>query len=735
MSDTEQETRCFGCFAEKAGVNPCPQCGFDETAPRAANALPLGTVLADQYSVGRVLGKPGGFGITYLGFDRHLQTTVAIKEYLPRDLATRGGDGSTVLPHTLDEQSLFDYGLKQFLAEAQTLAQLDHPNIVRVRQFFASNRSAYLVMDYYRGVSLAEHLDSQPATDGRRRLPEAAALALMQPILDGLRAVHDKGFLHRDIKPQNIYLAQTDSGGVRPILLDFGTARLAMGERSRSMSVVISPGFAPFEQYHRSGRQGPFTDIYGAAAVLYWMLTGLTPPEATERVHADDLAPAASFGVSAAVSTALARALAMDPAARPQTVVALQAQLRGATHADTAGAGTVHAADVGAEGMPPPEHFAQLAAKASQASPEPPRSSSTQRDAAAPAGPRRGADAARRIAAAAVVAALLAGGGFAVWQGYQESRANTDAAAFAAAQREDTAAAYRAYLERCAAGGCGHHAAARARLAALEAQADRDQQDAAAYATARAADNAATYRAYLEGCEAYGCGHRDAAQARIAALADAARERRDRTAFGAARAVGTAAAYRAYLRGCAADGCGHRADAEQQLDKRLREDRDDADYARARADDSVPAYRRYLEACAANGCAHRVDAERRLERLIAAAATSRCRGGYLSAAQLRALLSGRTAYGRRIDVAEPYGWKEYQADNGTAYFQRDGKHYIRGRWKTAGDLVCWCYGTCREYQCKRVYANSDCSALYYEDPDTGARKSRVDSLRQGDHTN
>ena len=266
-----------------------------------------------------------------------MQTRVAIKEYLPRDLAVRAPDGSSILPHTVEEGGLFRYGLEQFLAEARTLARMDHPNIVRVRHFFEANRSAYLVMDYYRGLSLAEHLERSEQRGGPGRLSERNALALTLPILDGLRAVHAKGFLHRDVKPQNIYLARTDSGGVRPILLDFGAARQAVGERSRSLSVVISPGYAPFEQYHRKGAQGPPTDIYGAAAVLYRMLTGETPPEATERMADDTLKPAAAFGISRAVSDAIGQGLAMNAAARPQTVQAFQAKLLGAGAASEPG--------------------------------------------------------------------------------------------------------------------------------------------------------------------------------------------------------------------------------------------------------------------------------------------------------------------------------------------------------------------------------------------------------------
>jgi len=325
MMEFSPEHLCPGCFADKGGANPCPHCGYDEQAVRGPLLLPHRTLLHEQFLLGRVLGgKPGGFGITYLSWDLKLQMRVAIKEYLPRDLAGRAMDGATVAPHSRDEGELFRGGLEQFLVEARTLAQLDHPNIVRVRHFFEANATAYLVMDYYEGISLAEHLDNQGG-----RLPEESAKQLLLPILDGLRAVHAKGFLHRDVKPQNIYLAKTDSGGVRPILLDFGAARQAMGERSRSLSVVVSAGYAPFEQYQRKGKQGPWTDLYAAAAVLYRAVTGQTPPEATDRISADELKPASAFGVTPGLSDALSAALAVAPEARPQSVQEFQARLWG----------------------------------------------------------------------------------------------------------------------------------------------------------------------------------------------------------------------------------------------------------------------------------------------------------------------------------------------------------------------------------------------------------------------
>lgn len=304
---------CPGCFQSKDESTVCPHCGYNEADRRAPIVLPYRTLLNGQYLVGKVLGKPGGFGITYLGCDIHLQTKVAIKEYLPRELASRDTDRSTVVAHSREDGDLFRFGLDQFLQEARTLARFDHPNIVRVRSFFEQNGTGYLVMDYLEGVTLAEHIQSSGG-----RLSENQALELIMHVLDGLREVHSKGFLHRDIKPQNIYL--TTSG--RPILLDFGAARLAMGERSKSLSIVLTPGFAPYEQYHRRGEQGPWTDIYACGATLYYLVTGQVPADAAERVAQDELEPAhiVEPSVSPRLGSIIASAMSLKAEDRPQDV-------------------------------------------------------------------------------------------------------------------------------------------------------------------------------------------------------------------------------------------------------------------------------------------------------------------------------------------------------------------------------------------------------------------------------
>lgn len=333
-----------GHFYDQDAYDTCPHCGdgaIDLNIPQTASstpgnvtnqktsaifsaALPIGTVLDSSFRIDQVLGY-GGFGISYLARDERLETPVVIKEYLPRDLATRAANGTSILPHSEADAKIFHAGLNAFIEEARILARLDHPNIARVRQFFEANGSAYFVMDYYRGITLAKYLDKQT----NARIQEKVALSLMSPVLDALEAVHTKGFLHRDIKPGNIYLASLESGGVRPILLDFGAARQIVGERSRSLSVVLSEGYAPFEQYHRKGKQGPWTDVYGTAAVLYRMLTGHAPISAVERISGESLPPASAFHVSIDISHAIEQALAIDPSHRTQTINELRRALIG----------------------------------------------------------------------------------------------------------------------------------------------------------------------------------------------------------------------------------------------------------------------------------------------------------------------------------------------------------------------------------------------------------------------
>ena len=223
------------------------------------------------YRVVRVLGV-GGFGVTYQCEHAGLGIQVAVKEYLPNEIAVR--DGTEVHPKSSGDREGFEWGLSRFLDEARTLARFQHPNVVRVRDCFEANRTAYIVMDYE---------DGEPLDRVLRRLgtlTEAQLKRVLLPVAEGLRKVHAAGFLHRDIKPSNIFVRRSDES---PVLLDFGSARQALGRKSKSMTAIASAGYSPPEQYESDGPQGAWTDIYALSALCYRAIMGDTPMEAPKR--------------------------------------------------------------------------------------------------------------------------------------------------------------------------------------------------------------------------------------------------------------------------------------------------------------------------------------------------------------------------------------------------------------------------------------------------------------------
>lgn len=274
-------------------------------------ALPLGTRLGD-YRLDAVIGH-GGFGITYRAFDTQLAKFVAIKEYFPVEFAMRRSDGQ-VAPRGARFTDDFTWGRDRFLDEARALARFRHAHIVPVLRYFEANGTAYTVMEFEDGRSVAQLLR---ATGHRLQSDEVRRLA--DGLLSGLRAVHAQGFLHRDIKPSNIIVRHD---GV-PVLIDFGAARQAMGGRTRTLTSILTPQYAPIEQYAQDGKQGPWTDIYAAAAVLHHAVAGSPPPEAVSRVGADPYRPLVATQADRFDLTLLAAidaGLAFAPGDRPQTV-------------------------------------------------------------------------------------------------------------------------------------------------------------------------------------------------------------------------------------------------------------------------------------------------------------------------------------------------------------------------------------------------------------------------------
>ncbi len=311
---TTTQTLCYNCFQHiQDPAALCPYCGFDleENRQKFPVALRAGTVLNNRYIVGRVLGQ-GGFGITYVAFDSQLQARVAVKEYMPSDIATRV-EGTTVSIMMDTKSDDFTYGAERFQEEARTLAKfIGHPNIAGVSSYFDQNDTSYFVMDYIEGVSFKSYIANN---GGKVSVDET--LNVMIPILRALTAVHAEGFIHRDVTPDNIYISK--DGNVK--LLDFGSARYSIGDKSKSLDVILKVGYAPKEQYIRRGRQGPYTDVYSCAACFYAALTGYLPPESLERLDHDELVPVSQAGVDIPewLDKAILKGLAVQPEDRFQS--------------------------------------------------------------------------------------------------------------------------------------------------------------------------------------------------------------------------------------------------------------------------------------------------------------------------------------------------------------------------------------------------------------------------------
>ena len=278
--------RCCGCM-KLTDQDICPHCGCPKTYHNDQNQLPVGTVLHGQYVVGKVLGH-GGFGITYIGWDRYLDIPVAIKEFYPAHAVNRDITQSlSVKLNTEDMLHRFEESRERFLREAKTLAKLRSiPQIVGIQGFFTENNTAYIIMDYVQGQDLRHFVQQRNGNISAKEL-----LPLLEPVLHALAAVHREGLMHRDISPDNIMLLPDG----KVVLLDFGAAHDleksdADADLSHSTEAILKHGFAPMEQYRSRGNLGPWTDEYGFCASIYYCLTGQVPPDAPTRAM-DEVQP------------------------------------------------------------------------------------------------------------------------------------------------------------------------------------------------------------------------------------------------------------------------------------------------------------------------------------------------------------------------------------------------------------------------------------------------------------
>jgi hypothetical protein len=280
--------------------------------------LPQGYQLA-EYTIDRKIGG-GGFGMVYLARDQDGQA-VAIKEYSPDGVVTRVEDG-TVQPVSEEKSRSFHHGMKYFFEEGRVLAQIRHPNVVRVVNFFRANDTVYMVMQYEEGKTLQQAIRDL----GDEPMRESMLRRIFVQLLNGLREVHTCKLLHLDIKPSNIYLREDGS----PVLLDFGAARQASVQDSQRFAQMYTPGFAAPEQFNQHDRLGPWTDIYGVGASIYTCMAKAPPPPADARQQEDTFREATTAFAdqySPQLLSLVDNMLRLSYMQRPQSVFMVQKRL------------------------------------------------------------------------------------------------------------------------------------------------------------------------------------------------------------------------------------------------------------------------------------------------------------------------------------------------------------------------------------------------------------------------
>ena len=312
--------RCYNCMNELRGTDTvCPDCGYDNSCPdQPEQALPCGTVLSDRYLIGKMLGQ-GGFGITYIGYDYTLDTTVCIKEFFPAGGAMRGHDGTgRVFWSAGTTGAALKQGRETFVKEAQKAAKLRSlPSVVKVWDVFDENDTSYIVMEYIKGVTLKDYLVKRGAVMGAEE-----CLDLLLPVIRDLKGVHENGIVHRDISPDNLIIREDG----KIMLLDLGAAKDLSKGTGQSSMMVAKKGFSPPEQYTEGMSIGPWTDVYAICATIYWCMTGKLLPEAMERMLGDTVEYPA--GISEVLRAVLQHGLELKPANRIKDMEELESDLK-----------------------------------------------------------------------------------------------------------------------------------------------------------------------------------------------------------------------------------------------------------------------------------------------------------------------------------------------------------------------------------------------------------------------
>ena len=284
--------------------------------------LPADTVIGGYRVVRRI--SAGGFGVVYLAVDKEGQQ-VAIKEYLPSALTVR--DQGELVPHVAPEKlSLYRLGLKSFFEEGRSLAQISHPSVVSVLNFFRQNETVYMVMNYLEGATLQDFIVTARDLKKQKVFRESTIRSLFDEILRGLRIVHQHKMLHLDLKPANIFI--TDDN--KAVMIDFGAAREVLSKEGNFIRPMYTPGFAAPEMYRRDSTMGPWTDIYAIGACIYSCMQGYPPNDAPQRLEKDRLALSLTRmrGVySDNLIEVVEWCMSLDPLSRPQSVFALQKEL------------------------------------------------------------------------------------------------------------------------------------------------------------------------------------------------------------------------------------------------------------------------------------------------------------------------------------------------------------------------------------------------------------------------